>query len=282
MAEVDRKWADWIRAGDARALARQFRHEAGELRRLLSDTQRSTAPAWRDFRHFLADVGPSPGPAYFLQPHDLGGAWQAGNVAWVLRSKDIKPLPPRVPASPGSSYSQWTLIAGMPMQYGDIPVRLGLSFTAMSSSVAAGGTLESLLEEHQQSCAGALDLDWFSDSASHRQAFRAAYLAWREKVQPRYRSAATPQFLYLYMLAPAMALAKASLETQGLWAPLTPAGLERREASAAWKRFNELLPKASATAAGFDAYRPFSLTQDIAALSAQVVAAEARLRHPDA
>ncbi len=278
MAGVDRKWAERIRAGDARALTRQFRHEAGELRRLLMDVARPVTPSWRDFRHFLADVGPSPGPAYELQPLTSAEAWGPDNAAWILRPKAVKPLPPKAPSSPGSSYSQWTMLAGMPVEYGDLPAKLGLSFSDISAVIAVGGSLEGMAAPATDGEEDSVELDWFSDSPSHRQAFRQAYLAWRARVQVRYRRAATPKFLYLYMLAPAMAQAKASLEKEGLWTPHTPAGVARRDASAAWKRFNELLPKAVDIVAGFELYRQYSLTQDIGDLSAQVVAAEARLR----
>ena len=122
------------------------------------------------------------------------------------------------------------------------------------------------------------DLHWFSDSPARREASRQTYEAWRLKVPARHRPAATAKLLYLYMLTPAMAQAKATLEADGLWAALTPEPGERRAASPAWKRFNELPSKAVAIADGFDAYRRYSLTRDIGELSAQVVAAEARLR----
>ncbi len=122
------------------------------------------------------------------------------------------------------------------------------------------------------------DLAWFSESAAHRQAFRDAYLAWRRRVSPGHKDAATPQFLYLFMLLPTMARCKATLLQDGLWDPVARQARDLRDASAVWIRFNELLPKAMVVLQGFDIYRQYSLTDEIAELSERVIDEERRFR----
>ena len=278
MSDIDKKWAERIRTGDRRALERQFSHEAGELQRLLSQPSSPTPAAWRDFRVFLADVGPSPGPAHRLvstAPDASHGPLQS---RWVLLSSKLKTPPHPPAASANSSHAQWTMIAGMPVPYSELPARLGLSFSALSAAVGAGCPIEALIARAAEVQGQVVDLAWFSESAVHQQAFRQAYLAWRMRVSPRYEGAATPQFLYLFMLLPTMARCKASLVAADLWDPLTRQALLERDTSAAWKRFNELLPKAMAVLASFEIYRQYSLTEDIAELSERVTSAEQRFR----
>ena len=283
MSKVDKKWAERIRAGDRRALVRQFSHEAGELQRILAEHPEAVHLPWRDFRHFLADVGPSPGPAYRLLSTEAVAAYGPDRVHWALRSSaQKKPPPPPPPQSPNSSSSQWTMIAGMPVQNAELSARLGVSSAAISAAVNAGCDMEALVARAEDAQTQVVDLDWFSESAAHQQAFRQAYLAWRLRISPRYHGAATPQFLYLYMLLPAMAQCKATLVEAGQWNPLTQQVLEARDNSAAWKRFNELLPKAMTVLGGFEIYRQYSLTEDIADLSERVIAAERRFRTDEA
>ena len=278
MASVDKRWAERIRAGDRRALERQFKHEAGELQRLVSAQPQAVHPPWRDFRCFLADVGPSPGPAYRLVSTDAGGAYGPGAVKWALQAGALKMAPAPPPSSANSSHSQWTMIAGMPVQYSELPARLGLSFEALSAAISAGCPIEELVARAGEAQTHVADLAWFSDSSEHQKAFRNAYLAWRMRISPRYHSAATPQFLYLFMLLPSMARCKTTLVEAGQWNPLTRQALEARDASPAWKRFNEMLPKAMAVLGSFEIYRQYSLTDDIAELSERVTAAELRFR----
>ncbi len=278
MSEVDRRWGERIRGGDRRALQRQFKHEAEELHRLLSKSQHSVHPPWRDFRCFLADVGPSPGPAYKLVSTHVHGGYRPEGVRWALQASKLTPAPVTPPASPNSSCGQWTMVAGMPVAYADLPARLGLSFAALSAAMSAGCPLEELVAQAGDSQAQVVDLAWFSDSAAHQQTFRDAFLAWRLRVSPRYKDAATPQFLYLFMLLPTMARCKVTLLEAGLWDPVARQARELRDASPVWIRFNELLPKAMVVLQGFDIYRQYSLTEEIAELSARVIGDERRFR----
>ena len=277
MSGVDKKWAARIRGGDRRALERQFKHEAGELQRIISESSRELHPPWLDFRCFLADVGPSPGPAYRLVSATDKG-FRPEEVRWALQAAKLKPAPQPPPSTANSSHSQWTMIAGMPVAYSELPARLGLSFAAMSAAISAGCPIEELVARAGEAQARVADLAWFSESPLHQKAFREAYTAWRLRISPRYQGAATPQFLYLFMLLPTMARCKASLVEADLWNPLTRQVLEARDASAAWKRFNELLPKAMVVLGSFEIYRQYSLTDDIAELSERVTAAERRFR----
>ncbi len=283
MSDVDRRWAERIRAGDRRALQRQFRHEAEELHRLLSKRQGGVHPPWRDFRSFLADVGPSPGPAYKLVSTDVHGAYGPQTVRWALQAGKVTAAPATPQASADSSCGQWTVVAGMPVQYADLPARLGLSFAALSAAISAGCPLETLIAQAEHAKLGdaqaqVADLAWFSDNASHQQAFRDAFMAWRRRISPRHLDAATPQFLYLFMLLPTMARCKASLLDAGLWDPVARQARDLRDASPVWIRFNELLPKAMVVLRGFDIYRQYSLTDEIAELSERVIEEERRFR----
>ena len=278
MSAVDKKWAERIRGGDRRALERQFKHEAGELQRIVSEHPQGVHPPWRDFRCFLADVGPSPGPAYKLLGDASCGGYGPGEARWVLQSSKLKAAPPPPPATSHSSHSQWTMIAGMPVPYSELPARLGLSFSALSAAISAGCPIEELVARAGEAQAQVVDLTWFSESVIHQKAFRDAYMAWRLRISPRYHGAATPQFLYLFMLLPTMARCKATLVDADLWNPLTRQALEARDASPAWKRFNELLPKAMTVLGSFEIYRQYSLTDDIAELSERVTTAERRFR----
>ena len=95
---------------------------------------------------------------------------------------------------------------------------------------------------------------------------------------PKYLAAASPKFLYLHTLVLAMARCKATLDEAGCWKPLTSSGLSARDASPAWKAYNELLPKAVVILPAFEIYRQYSLTEDIDELSRRIQAAERRFR----
>ena len=276
---VSRDWADRIRTVDRRVLLNQFNHEAAELHRLLSHEGRDVPAAWPDFRAFMADGGPSPGRRFTLQRKRRGGGpYVAGEVEWRRPVADAAQISPPLPAQPRTTYSQWTMIAGMPVQMSDVPARLGLSFGALSQAVSSGHSLDEIAARADEAEAALEDLSWLSPQPSHQQAFRGAYIAWRLKVQARYRAAAPPQFLYLHTLVPTMARSKAAVADAGLWVSLTAAETSARDRHPAWKVFNELLPKAAAVLPGFQVYAQYSLTRDIEELSARIEAAERRFR----
>ena len=279
MAAVDRKWAERIRAGDGRALARQFEHEVSELRSVAREHCGDVPRAWQDFRAFLADVGPSPGPAFRLQKVDPGRPLDGGNAHWAANRKaTVEDIPARPPSSPGSSASDWTLMAGLGVDYADIPERFGVSFASLAAAVNGGVPLDDVLANLRKARDEVTSLGWFSENPQHQQAFRHAFLAWRLKVQPRHAGDATPRFLYLYMLLPTMAACRATLAEAGLWGPKTPSATFERDEHPGWRRFNELLPKATAIVRGFESYRQYSLIDDIDELAVRITAAELRLR----
>ena len=148
----------------------------------------------------------------------------------------------------------------------------------MSAAVEAGVPLDDVLDNLRRAQDEVANLSWFSDNSRHQAAFKHAFFNWRLRVQPRHLSAATPRFLYLYMLLPTLAACRATLAEAGLWAPTDAAAIFQRDEHPSWKRFNELLPKATAIISGFDAYRRYSLIQDIEMLSEKVTAAELRMR----
>jgi hypothetical protein len=278
--QVDPKWAERVRNSDRRALMRQFHHEARELHRLLSHEQHAVPPAWRDFRSFLADVGPSPGPRFQLQKlRGPVGSYRPGEVAWALvRGGGSERAGPTAAPDPASTYSQWTMISGLPVQHADVPARLGVSFGALSAATAAGESVEVVAQKARAAGAEVADLAWLSPVQQHQETFRKGFVAWRLKVLPRFATAATPQFLYLHTVVTAMVRCKAVLAEAGLWKPLTDTALAGRDASPAWKSFNELLPKATVTLAGFEIYRQYSLTEDIDELGQRIETAERRFR----
>ncbi len=277
---VDTKWAARIRDGDRRALARQFSHEASELRRILLESPEGVHPPWADFRRFLADVGPSPGPAYRLTPTGAGAKtpYRPGEVRWAQKPPAAAVVVSAPARQPRAIYSQWTMLAGHPVEYGELPARLGVPFKTISAATGAGCSLDDLAVQIAEAKDEVADLSWFSASPARQQAFRGAFLSWRLKVQVGYRKAATAKFLYLYTLLPAMAQSRTALVAAGYWRPRTLEVRDLRDASAPWKRFNELQPRAQAILADFEIYRQYSLVDDIDELSARVVAAERRFR----
>ena len=280
MPNVDAAWAARIRCGDMRALVRQFRHEAAELHRLLTHCQRDVPPSWRDFRTFLADVGPSPGPKFCLERIGRAyGSYGPGQVEWRLR----RHMPSFGVASsdsidPSTIHSQWTMISGFPVQYADMPRELGLSFSTISQACRDGMNVEAVVASARLASVEASDLSWVSPQKAHQEVFRRAYIAWRLKVQPRYLEAATPKFLYLHTLVTAMAQLRAALLAEDLLTPLSESRQRARDVDPRWKSLNELTPKAVFLLSSFHAYQSYSLPSDLEGLDRRVQAAERRFR----
>jgi hypothetical protein len=279
---VDAGWARRIRSGDARALVRQFKHEAAELHRLLTYSQRDVPSSWRDFRMFLAEVGPSPGPKFRLERvGPASGPLKAGGVEWRPRTAATTARAASTAAGTaeaGSSYSQWTMISGFPIQYADVPRELGVSFSALSQACRDGMSLEAVAASARMSNTETADLSWVSTQEAHQDVFRRAFVAWRLKVQPRYQGAATPKFLYLHTLVTAMAQIRAALLAEDLWAPLSDSRRSMRDGDPRWKSLNELTPKAISLLAAFDAYRGYQLPSDLHDLDVRIQMAERRFR----
>ena len=257
---VDRGWAQRIRAADRRVLVRQFSHEAAELHRLLSHEQHVLPPAWRDFRCFLADVGPSPGPRFRLR-RTADGVYRPGAVVWAIPPNAPAASPQALPPNPRSTYSQWTMISGFPVQYSDVASKLGVSFAALSEAAREGGSAEALAERAREAAAQVDDLDWVSQHRAHQPAFRTTRMS-----------------RFLHTVGLAWGRCGAGLEVAGCWRPLTGSARAARDASPAWKTYNELLPKAAVILPAFEIYRQYSLTEAIEELSQRIEAAERRFR----
>src|ERR1700748_2091797 len=92
-----------------------YKHEAGEHRRILFERGSGLSPAWKDFRVFLNDLGPAPSNEHLatrLMAGDL--TYGPGKVAWMHRSLQGGPVNPlaKIPAKSGDTPSQWVTVQG--------------------------------------------------------------------------------------------------------------------------------------------------------------------------
>jgi hypothetical protein len=271
------------RALDQKQLMAKYRHEAAEHRRIVFGRGSGIDPSWRNFRQFLADMGPAPDGNHLITrvtPGDL--TYAPGKCAWIhrdrqpaLTSTPIEPAPPR-------TFGMWASVAGQPVEYATLAKRLGVPFDAMAVALRSGQSPDELVE--QATVAEALmsgssnDANWLPVEKDRRDAFFTAYRMWHMQVHPRFAAAATPAFLYLYSALPGMKKTRDALIAIGLWNPPTAQGRQQRSAHDLWRRYCDAMMRVEGARAEFPIYRQYSLTDEIDELWSRVHQAEQRFR----
>jgi hypothetical protein len=272
-------WAERIAKLQLRALLIEFRQEAAEHRRIVFDRNAKFPEGWRDFRQFLLALGPAPSEHYRVAPtvgekgYDQRSHWEHKSTK---RQPPVRPPPPT--SSPDHTYSQWTMMAGRPIEYTTLSRTLNVPFENMAVALNAGRSPDDIVQQSSVATTMSLQMDWFSTDEKRQDAFRSAYRAWHMKIEGRFSTAATPKFLYLYILLPEMIRCKATLLEADLWDPLSERHRSMRDASPAWKRYCELFPKAQVAVQEMDIYRQYSLSTQLEDLWSRVETAEKRFR----
>ena len=270
---------DDARRMDQRALMTKYKHEAAEHRRILFGRGSGMCATWRNFRQFLADMGPAPDTDHIVTRVTAGDLTYApGRCAWI--HKDRQPILVLAPAeTPTSTFGHWTSIQGEPVELGTLSRRLGVPFEAMTIALRSGQTPEELMQKAElaQSMMPT-DAPWLPPEPERQQAFFAAYRMWHMQVHPRYAAAATPAFLYLYSALPGMKKSRDGLLELGLWDPPTEQGKRERSAHVLWRRFYEAMMRVEAARVEFAIYRQYSLTEHLDDLWGRVQTAEERFR----
>ncbi|WP_158917133.1 hypothetical protein [Caulobacter sp. S45] len=253
-----------------------FKLESAEHRRIVFDRNAKFPDVWRDFRSFLLSVGPCPGEHYRLAA-TLGERAYGDDSRWEHKGAK-RPAAPPPPPSPETTYSQWTMISGQPVEVAKLSTSLGVPFSSIAAALNAGRQPDELVKQSDVASALLGDINWFSAEPQHQDAFRQAFRAWHMKVNPRFAEMATPKFLYLYILLPDMIRCKTALADTDLWDPPTEWQKRLRDASPIWKRYCELFPKAQLAAQEFKTYRQYSLTSQLEDLWTRIQSTEARFR----
>ena len=268
---------------DQRLLMAKYRHEAAEHRRILFGRGSGMDPSWRNFRQFLADMGPAPDDQHVVArvtPGDL--TYGPGKCAWLHRDRQpALSAPVQAEPAPARTMGLWASVGGQPVEYGALAKRLGVPFEAMTVALRTGQSPEDLVQ--QASVADTLVASagaeaWLPPERERRKAFFTAYRMWHMQVHPRFATAATPAFLYLYSALPGMTKIRDSLVALNLWNPPTEQRRQQRNAHDLWRRYCDSMIRVEAARAEFAIYRQYSLTDEIDDLWARVRQAEARFR----
>jgi hypothetical protein len=269
---------------DLRQLVAKYRHEAGEHRRILFCRGSGLDQRWRDFRQFLADMGPAPDTDHLVTRTVAGSLTYApGKCAWIHR--DRQPAATSAPAiepTPVATVGIWANVQGKPVEYAALAKRLGVPFEGMVVALRSGQTPDGLVQ--QASITENLvrgvpgSATWLPPEHEKREAFVAAYRMWHMQVRPKYATAATPAFLYLYSALPGMRKTRDALKALDLWDPATEQGRRERSVHDLWRRFCESMMKVDAARTGFAIYEQYSLTTELDELWTRVRYAEERFR----
>jgi len=264
-----------------RDLLIKYRYEAVEHRRILLERGSGMSPSWQNFRQFLADMGPSPGPQYIatrLAAGDL--TYGPGKVTWMHRDRQPVPFDPlaNMTSRPLTSVGQWANIRGKNVEYSDLAKHLGVPFEVMSVAMRNNASAEEMVQ--QASIAETLvrsdEATWLAPE--RRDAFFKAYRMWHMQVLPRYAAAATPAFLYLYSALPTMVKARDVLLELGIWNPPTDKGKRERAEHPMWRRFGDVMVRVEAARVEFEIYKQYSLYTQIDELWRRVQQTEVRFR----
>ncbi len=266
---------------DQKLLMAKYRHEAAEHRRILFGRGSGMDPSWRNFRQFLADMGPAPDAEHVVTrvtPGDL--TYAPGKCAWIHRDRQpaLAP-PPSAEPSPARTFGLWARVGGQAVEYAALAKRLGVPFEAMAVALRSGQSPEDMVQQaaiaDSHVTTGA---PWLPPERDRRDAFFTAYRMWHMQVHPRFAAAATPAFLYLYSALPGMKKTRDSLMALNLWNPPTEQGRQQRSAHDLWRRYCDSMMRVEAARAEFAIYRQYSLTDEIDDLWARVRQAEERFR----
>lgn len=272
------------RALDQKQLVAKYRHEAAEHRRILFSRGSGLDQRWRDFRQFLADMGPAPDAEHMVTRTVAGSLTYApGKCAWIHRDRQpalahAAPIEPTQAATVGI----WANVEGKQVEYATLAKRLGVPFEGMVVALRSGQTPDGLVQQ-----AGVTEslvrgvpehASWLPPEGERRVAFVAAYRMWHMQVRPKYASAATPAFLYLYSALPGMRKTRDALIALDLWDPATEQGRRTRAGHDLWRRFCEAMMKVNSARTGFAIYEQYSLTTELDELWTRVRYAEERFR----
>lgn len=271
------------RALDQKQLMTKYRHEAAEHRRILFGRGSGMDPSWRNFRQFLADMGPAPDPEHLVTrvtPGDL--TYAPGKCAWIHRDRQPALAQPAPESPPARTFGLWANVGGQPVEYASLAKRLGVPFEAMAVALRTGQSPEEMVQQAQvaeQLMGGsAADASWLPPERERREAFFTAYRMWHMQVHQRYAAAATPSFLYLYSALPGMKKTRDALISLGLWNPPTEQGRQERSAHDLWRRYCDSMLRVEGARAEFAIYKQYSLTDQLDELWARVRQAEERFR----
>jgi hypothetical protein len=267
---------------DPKELLAKFQHEASEHRRLLFERGSGLCPSWKNFKTFLADIGPAPGPDYLatrLSARDL--TYAPGRVAWMHRNQQptlVDPLASIVkPAT--ESHSQRLTIRGTSIEYSALAKQLGVPFDAMAIALRNKVTPEELVD--QAAIARTLsqaETPWLS--VERREAFLMAYRMWHMQVRPPYAALATPAFLFIYSALPNMLKLKQSLIELDLWDPATIAGKNKRRDHDLWRRYCEAMTRVESARIECKITGTFSLTTEVQPMWDRMRVTEEKFRAP--
>ena len=262
-------------------LMTKYRHEAAEHRRILFERGSGMSASWQHFRQFLTDLGPAPSPNHIVTRLAAGDLTYApGKVTWMHRDRQPIPYDPLATLSsrPVTSCGQWADIRGKAVEFSDLAKHLGVPFEVMSVSLRNSASVEDMVQ--QASIAETLvrsdEATWLAPE--RREAFFKAYRMWHMQVLPRYASAATPAFLYLYSALPSMVKARDGLIALELWNPPTDHGKRERAEHVLWRRFCDVMVRVEAARAEFEIYKQYSLFTQISDLWERVLQTEVRFR----
>jgi len=242
-------------------------------------------PRWRDFRLFLADMGPAPDADHLVTRVIAGSLTYApGKCAWIHRDKQptAAPPPPEIEPSPAPVVGIWATVEGKPVEYATLAKRLNVPLDSMVVAMRSGQTPEGLVQQAATTenliREGQAQSSWLPPEPERRQAFFAAFRMWHMQVRPRFAAAASPAFLYIYSALPGMIKTRDTLVMMDLWTPPTEAGRRARNSHDLWRRFCDTMMRVEAARADFAIYRQYSLTDQLDDLWARVQQAEVRFR----
>lgn len=268
------------RTMDQKALMAKYRHEASEHRRIVMGRGSGICPTWRNFRQFIADMGPAPDPQHIITRVVAGDlTFAPGKCAWIHRDRQPVLAPPAAEGSSGPTFGIWASVEGAQIEYGALSKRLGVPMEAMTVALRSGQSPEELVRKAEvaQTMMNR-DAPWLPPEPERREAFFTAYRMWHMQVHPRYAAAATPAFLYLYSALPGMRKSRDGLIALNLWDPPTAQGKRDRSVHDLWRRFCEAMLRVETARIEFAIYKQYSLTDHLEELWQRVKQAEERFR----
>ncbi|MBV9509164.1 MAG: hypothetical protein JO303_02640 [Caulobacteraceae bacterium] len=258
----------------------KYGQEVAEHRRILFSRGSGMCPAWKDFRQFLIDLGPAPGEDYVVARMVAGElSYAPGKAAWFPRDRQpvlvdrTATLKARAPGAAG----QWVKVRGKEVEYSTLAQSLGVPMGLMAQALRGEQTAEDFVEQAEVGDVLCQQkTPWLPPGK--REAFLAAFRLWHMQVQPKFATAATPAFLFLYSALPGMIALRDQLAAAEAWEPITQKGKAAREAHPAWARFCELMTRVEAARGDFAVYRQFSLTRQLDEMWVRIQQAEQRFR----
>jgi hypothetical protein len=284
-------------------LCRKYANEASVHRNILMSRGTGVTGTWRDFRSFLADIGPrpsgehglvllnrnertyGPGRARWMTPEEQAAHEAEFDRHQLEKSREAQQLMhqaaamKRAKAPNAPSFGQWTPMAGRQVSYTDVAKRLAIPVQALSKTMADGRSADELVK--RSGSANELinpDLQWLPADPVRKSGFFEAFRIWHMQVQPQFARAATPTFLFLYIALPVMKDCRDELMDQNLWNPLGQRAMNARDTHLAWKKYCEFMPRAQVAMMEIPIYATYSLLSDLDALCERIITAEKRFR----